>query len=108
MTTQNINEKIRELKELTRMAEEIAAEQEVIRGELKRELERRQVDEISTSEYKVRFKAVTTTRFDSTAFKSKYADLYAQFTKTTKSKRFSILISYGIKSLKLLERRACR
>ncbi|MBE6964578.1 MAG: hypothetical protein E7441_00915 [Ruminococcaceae bacterium] len=90
MTTQNINEKIRELKELTRMAEEIEAEQEAIKDELKREMELRQVDEISTNEYKVRYKQVTSTRFDSTAFKSKYADLYEQFTKTTTFKRFSI------------------
>ena len=90
MTTISINEKVRKLKELTRWAEEIAAEQEAIKDELKREMELRQVDEISTNEYKVRYKQVTSTRFDSTAFKSKYADLYEQFTKTTTSKRFSI------------------
>ena len=90
MTATSINEKIRELKELTRMAEEIEAEKEAIKDELKKEMELRQVDEISTNEYKVRFKEVTSTRFDSTAFKSKYADLYEQFTKTTTSKRFSI------------------
>lgn len=90
MTAQNINSRIKELKELTRMAEEIEAEKEAIKDELKRELERREVDEISTSEYKVRYKEVTSTRFDSASFKTKYSDLYEQFTKTTTSKRFSI------------------
>ncbi len=90
MTTISINEKVRKLKELTRWAEEIEAEQEAIKDELKKEMELRQVDEISTNEYKVRYKQVTSTRFDSTAFKNKYADLYEQFTKTTTSKRFSI------------------
>ena len=79
MTVQNIELKVKELKELQRMSEE-----------LKKEMELRCTDEIITNEYKFRYKAVESKRFDTTAFKSKYADLYEQFAKLSVTKRFSI------------------
>ena len=34
------------------------------------------VDELVTSEYKIRWKEVESKRFDTTSFKQKYSDLY--------------------------------
>lgn len=90
MTVQNIELKVKELKELQRMSEELNAEMESIKDELKREMELRCTDEIITNEYKLRYKAVESKRFDTTAFKNKYIDLYEQFTKLTVSKRFTV------------------
>ena len=90
MTSTNIELKARELKELQRMSEELNAEIESIKDELKRELEARNVEELTTNTYKVRYSTVKTNRFDSTAFKKIYNDLYHQFTKETVTKRFSI------------------
>lgn len=90
MTVRNIELKVKELKELQRMSEELNAEMENIKDELKREMELRCTDEIVTNEYKLRYKAVESKRFDTTSFKSKYADLYEQFAKATVTKRFSI------------------
>lgn len=90
MSTNNIESKVKELKELQRMSEELTAEIESIKDELKAEMAARNTDEITTTEYKIRYKEVTSNRFDTTSFKAKYSDLYKQFTKTTTSKRFTI------------------
>ena len=90
MTSTNIEMKVKDLKEMQRMSEELNAEMESIKDELKREMEARNVEELTTNTYKVRYSTVKTSRFDSTAFKKIYNDLYHQFTKETVTKRFSI------------------
>ena len=90
MSTTNINERVKELKELQRMSDELDAEIEAIKDELKAEMAARNTDEILTSEYKLRYKEVSSSRFDTTSFKNKYVDFYNQFVKVTTSKRFTI------------------
>lgn len=90
MSTKDLQKKVRELKELQRMSEELAAEITGIQDEIKAEMLILNTDEVIAGEFKIRWKEVTTNRFDTTAFKSKYAELYNQFIKTTTSKRFSI------------------
>lgn len=90
MTSANIELKVKELKELQRMSEELNAEMESIKDELKRELETRNTEELTTALYKVRYTTVKMRRFDGTAFKKVYGELYNQFTKETITRRFSI------------------
>lgn len=90
MSTKDLTGKVRELKELQRMAEELASEITSIQDEIKAEMLNRSTDELTAGGYKVRWKEVVSNRFDSTAFKAKYSDLYTQFTKQTASKRFTI------------------
>lgn len=90
MSTKDLHAKVKELKELQRMADELAAEITNIQDEIKAEMLNRNTDEIITGEYKIRWKEVVSNRFDSTAFKNKYSDLYSQFTKQTTTKRFTI------------------
>ncbi|MBQ8524377.1 MAG: hypothetical protein IJ457_07130 [Clostridia bacterium] len=90
MSTQELTKKVRELKELKTMAEELAAEITAIEDEIKGVMTAQGTDELSVDVFKIRWKAVETTRFDSTAFKNAYTDLYCKFTKRTSSKRFTI------------------
>lgn len=90
MTTQTIETKVKELKELQRMSEELTAEMESIKNELKQEIISRGTGEIITTEYKLRYKEVNGSRFDTTAFKAKYAELYNQFVKSTSQMRFTV------------------
>lgn len=90
MSLKDLQGKVRELKELQRMAEELAVEITSVQDEIKAEMLNRNTDEIITGEYKIRWKEVISNRFDSSAFKAKYSDLYAQFTKQTTAKRFTI------------------
>jgi len=63
---------------------------ESAKDELKAEMTARGVEEMTVSCFKLRYKEVKSSRFDSTAFKKTHADLYAQYSKETVSKRFSI------------------
>ncbi len=90
MTTKNIETAVKEIKELTRFCEEIEAEITSLQDLLKAEMSARGTDEIVTNEYKIRYKDVTTSRFDSTAFKEKHSELYNQFAKAYTYKRFTI------------------
>lgn len=82
--------KVRELKELQQMADELTAEIESLKDELKAEMTEQNTDELKVDVFTLRYKAVSTSRFDSKAFKATHAELYNQYTKTTASKRFTI------------------
>ena len=91
MNTQELLKQVRDLKELQTMAEELEKEMEAIKDILKAEMTAQNVEELSVDVFKIRYKEVTSNRFDSTSFKEKYQDLYKQFTKAITTKRFSIV-----------------
>ena len=90
MSTNELTTKIRELKELKAMAEEIAAEITSIEDAIKAEMTARDTDEMMIDVFKVRWTKVTSNRFDTTAFKKTHGEPYNQYVKTTESRRFSI------------------
>lgn len=90
MSTIELTSKVKELKELKMMAEELAAEITAIEDTIKAEMTARETEELITGEYKIRWKKVISNRFDTTAFKKNHADLYEQYTKTTESRRFTV------------------
>lgn len=90
MSTNELTKKVRELKELKMMAEELAAEITAIEDNIKAEMTARDTDELITGEYKVRWKKVVSSRFDTTSFKKAMPELAEKFTKVTETKRFSI------------------
>ena len=90
MSTIELTSKVKELKELKMMAEELAAEITAIEDTIKAEMTARETEELITGEYKIRWKKVVSNRFDTTAFKKTHADLYEQYTKTTETRRFTV------------------
>ena len=90
MSTNEMASKIRELKELKIMADELAAEITAIEDSIKAVMAEQSIEEMTVDVYKVRWTTVSSNRFDSTTFKKAMPDLYAQFTKQTQSRRFSI------------------
>ena len=90
MSTTEITSKIENIKTLQTMIDELTAEMEAVKDEVKAEMNAKGVDEMTVSCFKVRYKEVKSSRFDSTAFKKTHADLYEQYCKTTFSRRFSI------------------
>lgn len=91
MSANEMTTKIRELKELKAMAEELAQEITSIEDSIKAELTARNTDEMMIDVYKVRWTSVTSERFDTTAFKKALPELAKQFTKTNTIRRFSIV-----------------
>lgn len=90
MNRTELENKVKELKELKGMQEELQAEITAIEDQIKAEMTEQNVTELQAGLFKVRWTPVTSNRFDTTAFKNKYADLYNQFLKVVESKRFSI------------------
>ena len=90
MSKNEMTSKVRELKELKAMADELAAEITAIEDSIKADMTAQGVEELTVDVFTVRYKTVTSTRFDTTAFKKTHAELYAQYTKQTESRRFSV------------------
>lgn len=90
MSTNELTNKIRELKELRAMAEEIAAEITTIEDAIKAEMTARETEEMMIDVYKIRWTRVKSNRFDSTAFRKAMPELAEKFTRTTETRRFSI------------------
>lgn len=90
MSENTLKTKVRELKELKAMQEELNAEITSIEDEIKAEMLSQGTDEITVDVFKIRYKTVESKRFDSSAFKATHADLYNQYTKITTTRRFSV------------------
>lgn len=90
MSVHEMDSKIKELRELRRMADELTAEIEAIQDSIKQEMTARAVDTLSGIDWKVTWKAVTSTRLDTAALKKALPDVAERFTKTTTSRRFTV------------------
>lgn len=88
MSNNELKAKAAELKELKAMQEELAAEISAIEDEIKAAMGDQ--EQIIAGGYKITWKAVTSSRFDSSAFKKANPELAAQYTKTTTTRRFTI------------------
>ena len=90
MANNELLNKIEALNEWEALMEEARAEAEAIRDSIKQEMMERDTEELECGQYIIRYTSVLSNRFDTTAFKKTYGDLYKAFTKQTASKRFSI------------------
>lgn len=72
------------------LAAKAKAKADAIREAIKEEMVRLGTEELTAGTYIVRFTNVISNRFDSTAFKRLYADLYKDFTKPVSSRRFTV------------------
>ena len=90
MSAHEMNSKINELRELRRMAEELAAEIDSIQDTIKAHMDAEGVDTINGTDWRVTYKAVTSSRIDTGALKKALPDLAQQFTRTTTARRFSL------------------
>lgn len=90
MSMNELKTKVDELRELRRMADELAGEIESITDSIKAHMDAEGVDTISGTDWKVTYKAVTSSRIDTSALKKALPDLAQQFSKTTTARRFCI------------------
>ena len=88
MSNKELESKVQDLRELRRMADELAAEIEAIQDSIKAEMTAQGVDTLTGTDWKATWKAVTSTRLDTTALKKALPDVAARFSKTTSSRRF--------------------
>ena len=88
MAMENLNALMREIAEYTRIAEEIGAMLDSLKDTLKKHMEENGLDSIAGSEHKASYKAVTSSRIDTTALKRDLPEIAAKYTKTTETRRF--------------------
>ena len=88
MSTLEVTALCREYKELQRMQEDLSAELEAVRERIREAMQG--ADVMSTGEYKITDRFVTSTRLDSSALKKALPEVAAAYTKTTTGRRFSI------------------
>ena len=83
-------EELQELQELRRMQEELEAEIEAAQECIKTHMLVNGAETLTAGAWKVSYKVVTSSRFDSTAFRKAMPDLAARFTRSTTTRRFTV------------------
>lgn len=90
MNKTEINETVKNIRELKRMREEIEAEISAEEDRIKEEMNRTSNYTITGDDYKVTYTEVTSTRIDTAALKKALPDVVEKFTKTSTTRRFCI------------------
>lgn len=88
MSIIELESKARELQELKRMREDVDAEITALEDAIKAELGDRET--VTAGAYKITWRAVTSSRIDTTALKKALPDIAAQFTRQTTTRRFTV------------------
>lgn len=76
--------------EIQSKVNELTAEIKSIQDVIKAHMTAIDADTLTGTDYKITWKAVTSSRFDSTAFKKAMPELAERFTKSSTSRRFTV------------------
>ena len=87
----NIHETMKELAQYLRMQEEIAETVEGLKDTIKNYMQENGLETLASDEHKATYKAVSSSRIDTTAFKKAFPSMAEQFTKTSTAKRFTFI-----------------
>lgn len=88
MSINEIESKVKELRQLQTLIEEAEQEAEAIKDAIKAHMG--DSEELRAGEYKITWKAVTASRLDSKALKAALPEVVERFTKTTTTRRFCV------------------
>ena len=90
MSMNELETKVAELRELRRMADELAAEITATEDTLKAYMTANGADELHGASFKITWKEVTSSRLDGKALKAAAPELWQRFTKQTTTRRFIV------------------
>lgn len=85
----NIDSIMKELAEYIRMGEQIAATVDGLKDQLKQIMQEQGVDTLTGTEHKATYKAVSSSRIDTSALKRDMPAVAAQYTRATETRRFT-------------------
>ena len=88
MSINELEAKVRELKEIQTLIEEAQEEAETIKDQLKAHMGER--EELRAGGYKITWKPVTSSRLDATALRKALPEVAERFTRTTTTRRFCV------------------
>ena len=80
MTKKEMQKKVEELQELKRMRDELDSEVSAIEDEIKESMKKDNVDEVIAGPFKVTYKTVNGTKFDSRTFDNDHPGLREKYT----------------------------
>jgi len=86
----NVKDMVKDLRELTRMKEELENEIASIQDSIKAMMTEQAVDELLGADYKITWKMVQSSRLDTTALKKALPEIAEQYSKVTTSRRFIV------------------
>ena len=88
MITNELESKVRELRQLQALIAEAEAETETIRDAIKAFMG--DSEAVQAGEYRITWKHVTSTRMDTAALRAALPEVAARFTRTTTTRRFCV------------------
>lgn len=88
MSTQEIESKVRELRQLQALIEEAQAEADAIRDAIKAAMG--ESEELRAGEYRITWKSVKASRIDTAALRKALPDVAQAFTRETTTRRFCV------------------
>jgi predicted phage-related endonuclease len=86
----DLESKIREYREMKRLAEEAQAAADSIADELKAEMNAQGTSKLIVGEYKLSYSTVTRKDIDKKRLEAERADIYSAYLKETSYKRFAV------------------
>lgn len=90
MSINELDMKVKELRELRRMAEELQAEIDAAQDAIKAHMDSQGVDTLAGADWKVTWEPVTSNRMDTTALKKALPEIAERFMKSVTSRRFCV------------------
>lgn len=85
----NINEIMKELAQYKRLQDETGAIIEGLTDKIKQYMTENQLETLTGDEHKASYKAVVSSRIDTTAIKKELPEVAAKYTRTTETRRFT-------------------
>ena len=90
MTERMIENHIKKLSALEEQIAQLQEQADIIKGELKADLEEKGLDELKTKNFLIRWKEIVSNRLDGKALKAALPEIYSKYCKPTSSRRFTI------------------
>ncbi len=85
-----LQNRIRRLQILERQQAEIEAEKAKLKEEVRKDMEKKGIDQVKTDNFIVRCKKIISNRFDSKRFRAEHEDLYKSYQKQQEIMRFTV------------------
>ncbi len=88
MSKETMSAKVKELRELRRMQEELSGMIEAVQDEIKAIMTAQETETLTGADWKITWKPVTSSHLDSTALKRELPEIASRFMLQTTSRRF--------------------
>ena len=91
MTDRTLKEKASKLSDLNAQVSALQEQAERLRADITKEMESREVEELKAGNNLLRWKIITSIRFDSKLFKEAHNDLYEKYARPSTTRRFTLV-----------------